>query len=129
MTHDGRHSADDRLVMLLASGTSVRAAASQCEVGETTVWRRLRDPEFVSQLNAARSQLWSDALARLTCTATKAADRLAHLIDHAETDAVKLAAAKAVVELGCRLRDAVEFESRLQRLELEAADRTRKGTA
>jgi len=117
VAHDGRHAADERLLMLLASGTSIRAAASECEIGESTIWRRLRDPDFIAALNAARSQLWADALGRLTHTATKAADRLAALIDEAGSDAVKLAACKAVIELGCRLRDAVEIESRLQRLE------------
>jgi hypothetical protein len=40
----------------------------------------------------------------------------------AESESVRLAAAKSVVELGCRLREAGEFEQRLSALEGKAAN-------
>ena len=66
MTHAGRHSADDRLLMLLASGSTVRDAAQPCDIGETTVWRRLKDATFVGELNRIRCELWNAALGKLT---------------------------------------------------------------
>ena len=117
MAHDGRHSADDRLLILLASGSTVRDAAQQCDIGETTVWRRMRDATFIGELNRLRGELWNSALGKLTAASGKAVDRLVMLVDDADSDAVRLSACKSILELGTKLRDSIEFAQRLELLE------------
>ena len=117
MAHDGRHSADDRLLILLASGSTVRDAAQQCDIGETTVWRRMRDATFIGELNRLRGELWNSAMGKLTAASGKAVDRLVTLVDDADSDAVRLSACKSILELGTKLRDSIEFAQRLELLE------------
>ena len=102
MAHDGRHSADDRLLILLASGSTVRDAAQQCDIGETTVWRRLKDATFVAELNRIRAELWNSVLGKLTEASGKAVDRLVMLVDECDSDAVRLSACKSIFKLGTR---------------------------
>ncbi len=44
-------------------------------------------------------------------------DRRVTLVDEADSDAAKLSAAVKLLELGTKLRDSVEFATRLERLE------------
>ncbi len=117
MTDFERLPGDDLLLLALAKGLTVRSAAEQAGISEATAFRRLRDASFVAELNRVRGELWNSALGELTEASTRAVERLAMLIDEAESDAVRLSACKAVLELGGKLRDAIEFASRLERLE------------
>lgn len=117
MTDFERHSTGDALLLALAKGATVRAAAEQAGISEATAFRRLRDAEFVAELNRIRGELWNAALGKLTEASGKAVDRLSALIDDGESDSVRLSASKAVLELGTKLRDSIEFATRLERLE------------
>ncbi len=46
----GRRKADDRLIMALACGATVESAARQAGIGETTVYRHMREPDFKARL-------------------------------------------------------------------------------
>ena len=100
----------------------IRDAAQQCDIGETTVWRRMRDTTFVGELNRVRGELWNSALGKLNEASGKAVVRLAVLIDKAESGAATLLACKAVPELGRKLRDSIEFEHRLNLCETRVTD-------
>lgn len=117
MTGIERLPGDDVLLLALAKGSTVRSAAEQAGISEATAFRRLKDLEFVNELNRVRGELWNSALGKLTSASDKAVERLTTLIDEGESDAVRLSACKAVLELGVRFRDSIEFASRLERLE------------
>ena len=108
---------DEPLLLALARGLTVRDAASEANVSETTAFRRLRDQTFVRRLTAARAELWSTTLGRLAAAATQAVDRLVMLVDEADSDSVRLAAAKAVFDIGSKLRADIETDARLRALE------------
>ena len=58
MTEDGRKAKGDSLLLLaLAGGKTIRAAAEEARVSERTVHRRLRNPEFRVRLNEARAEM------------------------------------------------------------------------
>ena len=111
-----RKSADDRLIATLASGTTVEAAAQLREVSERTIYCRLKDPDFQHRLQQARADLVARALGHLSAGSAEAAVTLRNLLQ-AEDNCVKLGAARAILELGTRLRESVEFEERLSALE------------
>jgi hypothetical protein len=52
-----RKAADDTLVLALASGATAVSAAEVARVSESTVYRRLRDPEFRARVDAEREAL------------------------------------------------------------------------
>ena len=116
-----RHRADDRLSVLLASGKTVRDAAAETGISESTAFRRLTDPEFGQQLIQARAVLWDGALAQLTNLSGKAVATLGELLD-SDSDPVRLQAAKSVLELGTKLREAVDFDLRLLQVERSRAE-------
>ncbi len=116
-----RHRADDRLSVLLASGKTVRDAAAETGISESTAFRRLTDPEFGQQLIQARAVLWDGALAQLTNLSGKAVATLGELLD-SDSDPVRLQAAKNVLELGTKLREAVDFDLRLLQVERSQAE-------
>ena len=116
-----RHRADDRLSVLLASGKTVRDAAAETGISESTAFRRLTDPEFGQQLIQARAVLWDGALAQLTNLSGKAVATLGELLD-SDSDPVRLQAAKNVLELGTKLREAVDFDLRLLQVERSRAE-------
>jgi len=105
-----------RLVVALARGDTVSVAATAAGVSEATAYRRLREPEFRTQLNEARSAMVERAVARLADAATAAADTLRVLLS-SDSDFAKLAAARSILELGVKLREHQDLGERVAALE------------
>jgi len=126
MAGGGRTSADETLVVLLAGGATRQQAAQSAGVGERTVYRRLEDPAFRARIEEARADMLARTSALLTAAGAAAAGTLVRLL-RAESDAVKLAAAVRIIELGGKLRTDLELEARIAALEDVAAPGAREG--
>jgi hypothetical protein len=122
VAENGRKNVDDSLVFALATGLSVLTAAQRAGVSERTVYRRLDDPVFRQRISETRTGLFAEAVGRLAGLAGKAADALGELLT-SERDLVKLQAAKGVLDLGPKLREAGELAERLDALERLVAGR------
>ncbi len=112
-----QESQDEQMLLALASGASVKQAADACNLSERTIRRRLDDASFVARLRAMRSDVLDGVLGRLTFAAASAVEVLKTLMADAESETVKLGAARAVLEHAGKLRADIEFESRLAELE------------
>jgi hypothetical protein len=108
----------ESIALILAGGTALRVACRKDGVGETTVKRWLKDPVFVHRVTELRSEMTNRALGRLCDGMALAADALRKLLS-AESESVRLGAARAVLELGTKLRESVELEQRVTALELD----------
>jgi hypothetical protein len=64
-----------------------------------------------------RSEMTSRALGRLIDNMTSAADTLGFLSRRANSEQVRLGAARALLELGVKMRETVELEQRIAALE------------
>jgi hypothetical protein len=115
-----RVSVDDLLVAALASGATLQQAAEAAGVHRRTVSRRNVDPAFRQRVQAMRAEMIGQALGRMADGMTEAADTLRSLLQ-AEGESVRLGAARAMLELGVKLRDAVELEARIAALEQQAS--------
>jgi hypothetical protein len=128
----GRQNADDWLILELAAGKTVAEAAGVAGLGERTVYRRLDDPAFRQRVADGRAAFVAQALAKLSEASGRAVQTLVTLLE-AEADSIKLGAARSILDLGMKLREAVEIEERLRRLEAlqqgEAHERHRLGAA
>ncbi|NOS99411.1 MAG: hypothetical protein HOP29_02155, partial [Phycisphaerales bacterium] len=91
-------------------------------VGERTVYRRMGEPGFRGRVNAAKAAIVEHAAGRMAGSMTAAADTLRGLLS-AEREATRLGAARSILELGPRLREAAELERRITDLETTAAQR------
>jgi DeoR/GlpR family transcriptional regulator of sugar metabolism len=114
------------LALALASGLSIAAAAQQAGVSESTVRRRLARPAFRRLVARLRGQMLEAALGRMAENMTRAADKVARLID-SDNEAIALRAARTLMSLGLRLRDSVELADRVHEIERELA--RKKGVA
>ena len=109
--------ADDALLLALACGLSAEQAAKQAGVSVTTAYRRLDDPAFAARLGDLRADMLARAAAMLTAAAVESVRTLADLLKPANAPAVRLNAARAILEHGVKLRALVEIESSLKDLE------------
>jgi hypothetical protein len=115
------------LLLALACGASVESAAQKCELSERTVYKRLADPSFKSQVLAVRGDMVSRAAGALTGSALESIQTLRELQRPAHPPAVRLGAARAVLEMGTRLREVSDLEGQI--VELRQMLNTAQGTA
>ena len=126
MAGSGRENADVALLVALVAGATVADAASRAGVGERTVFRRLDDPNFRGELSTLRRRLLDDAVAEMTDATVDAARTLRALTGPNEAASVRLGAARAVIELGIRLREHAELEARVDAVETVLMTRARR---
>jgi len=117
MARQKRRRADDRLLLALACGATVEQAARQCGLSESTAYRRLAEPDFRQRLQQIRGDMVQRTAGTLTAAATEAVRTLLDLQKPAAPPPVRLGAAKAVLEIGMKVREAAELEERLAALE------------
>ena len=105
------------LVTLLAKGATVAQAAQHAGVSERTVYRRLQQPEFQARIDAVQDDMVQRAAAVLTAAAQEGIHSLVALQDPSTPPAVRRGAARDILEMGLRLREAANLEKRLVALE------------
>ena len=126
MTAARRDRTDDVLVTALAAGMSHKRAAATAQVSESTVDRRLRDPEFIERVEAARIDRVGRIADRLQDLAEQSVSVLSQMLtEPATADATRARIALAVPGMALAMRELVVIEQRLaaveQRLEEQAA--------
>ena len=116
MAGSGRRNADEALALALATGQTLRGAAAANGIGERAATRRMADPAFRRRVGELRGEMVSRALGRMADGMADAADKLRELLA-AESESVRLGAARALLELGTKLRESVELADRVDELE------------
>ena len=116
MVAGGRKNADAALIAALAGGATVRDAAATAKVGEMTVYRRLKDQDFRARVDEARAEMLTGAMARLSAATTGAVTTLASLLE-AESESVRLGAARSILDTALKWREQSELAERIARVE------------
>ncbi len=111
---------EQALAALLAE-TTIAAAAERARVGEVTLWRWLKQPDFLAAYRAARREVVEKAVAQLQQSSWAAATTLLKLLA-SSSDSVRLRAAVAILEHASKGVELIDFEERLSALELRAAE-------
>jgi hypothetical protein len=128
MARRGRKNADEQLLMALACGATIENAARSAGVSQTTVYRRMNDPDFAARLRQMRSDMVQRTAGALTAAATEAVRTLLELQKQPTPAAVRLGAARAVLEIGVKLREVAELEDRIAALEEQVAASSNKSS-
>jgi hypothetical protein len=108
-------------MLLLACGATVDSAARQAGVSLRTANRRLADPAFKRQVNELRWQMVDRAVGMVTAAMGESAKTLILLQKENAPYPTRLGAAKAMFEIGLKLRDQNDIEKRLAELEGQMA--------
>ena len=114
---NGRKNADNKVILALACGATIESAARQSGVSETTIYRRLNEPSFQLRLREVQADIFNRTAAALTAAATESVRTLMELQKPGTPPATRLGAARAVIELGLKIREIVAIETRIAALE------------
>jgi hypothetical protein len=117
MAQKGRRNADHTLLLALACGATIENAARSAGISESTAFRRLADPDFKRQLYDIRADMVQRTAAMLTAAGGEAVKTLLALQKESVPHATRLGAARAVLELGVKLRETAELEQRVLAVE------------
>ncbi len=117
MAQKGTRKGETALIMALASGQNVRDAAKAVGIGERTARRRMNDEGFRRELSIARDRIISEAVGRLTAASTNAVCTLEQLMSEAESETVRLSAARTILDKTVSMRENLELAERLARVE------------
>ena len=108
---------NEALLVALACGSTVEAAAAKAGLHKRTVYRRLDDPDFRQQLEEFRANMVQRAGYMLTAASMEAVKCLLSLMERSTPHATRLGASRAILEIGVKMRELVEVERRLTALE------------
>jgi hypothetical protein len=117
MSRTGRRNTDHQLLMALACGVTVENAARQAGISPATAYRRLADPAFIQRLRALRGDMVQRTAGTLTAASGESVRTLLELQKPSAPPAVRLGAARSVLEIGIKMREAADLEERLSALE------------
>jgi len=117
MASKPRKKAEDALLLVLACGATVENAARQCGLCERTIYRRLEDPAFAQRLKQLRADMVQRTAGSLTAASGESVRTLLELQKPSAPPAVRLGAARSVLEIGIKMREAADLEERLSALE------------
>lgn len=116
---------DPLLVLQIASGATGPEAAAACGVSLATVNRRLKDLAFQQAVQEVRAGYTSSAAGKLGSLYLDNVDVIRRLaVDATAPHMVRLLAARAVVDLGVKLRAEADLERRIRVLEERAGAQT-----
>jgi len=111
-----------KLLVALAGGATITAAAKSAGIAERTAYRYLASPGFRRKVLEIRIAMIDRATGRLARASSKAADTLRELLGSTD-EKVKGAAADKILRLGTALRDSTELNERISKLEEAVLDR------
>jgi transposase-like protein len=86
-------------IEMLVQGSSQSAVAHELGVDRATVYRWLRNPDFVAELNAAKKELIAVARGKVRQLYTPAIDKIIDLMENGPPK-VQLEAAKCLLHMG-----------------------------
>jgi hypothetical protein len=122
---DNKRTKDDTAILALACGATVEKAAQQAGLNKRTLYRRLAEPDFRRQVQAVRAEMVQRLAGTLTAAGTEAVKTLLDLLKGATAAAVRLGAARAVLEIGVKFREMADLEERLATLEQQVAAKSK----
>jgi len=86
-----------QLTEAIADGQAVAKWAKENDVARRTAFRWASDPELKRTVESSRREALDQAIGRMASRASWAADGIVELAEHAESEAVKLRARRAIL--------------------------------
>ena len=106
----------DRALIALLECNSIRDAAKACRLSEETIYRYLRDADFIRDYREARRQTVENAISKLQSATGEAVETLERNL-HCENPAVEVRTAQIILENAIKGVELIDIIERLERLE------------
>ena len=119
---------DDALLIALACGATVASASAKSGLSQRTIYRRLEEATFRKKLQTYRSDMVGRSSSMLIAASMEAVKTLLTLLGAGNATASRLGAARSILELGLKLRQATELEERMVQIEERQERETNRKT-
>jgi len=114
----------EKAVVALVSHPTIKEAAAQAGVNETTLWRWLQKEEFRAAYKEARRTAVQQAIARAQVNTSEAMKVLREVMeDKAQLGSTRVSAAKAVMDYAIKGVEMEDHEQRLKAIEAALAEK------
>lgn len=110
-----------RLVTAILAHPTLAAAAEALGVSRTTIHAHLHNDAVRTALRSAQVAAFDETLRNLTQLGTQSLSVLGELL-HSDSDAVRLAAVRLVLDMALRFRSDIVLEERLTKIETMLGD-------
>jgi len=109
-----------RAINALLSEPTIKQAAKAAKIGESTLFRWLNSSQFTTALKEARGRVLESTLTGLQGAAVKAVETLYDVMTNEQVfAAVRVTAARTILEMSLRTRELIEDEDRLRAIETQ----------
>jgi hypothetical protein len=122
MATHGRKKTDETLILALACGTPVEQAAAKAGLSVRSVYRRLKESGFKQRIQVVKAETMERAGSMLTAASMQAVKTLLTLQEGSVPHAVRLGAARAILDASIRYREITELQERVAALEEQIAN-------
>jgi hypothetical protein len=113
-----KRSNKDRVLIALLEYNSIRGAAKACRLSEETIYRYLKDQDFVRNYREARRQTVETAISKLQAATSEAVETLERNL-HCENPSVEVRTAQIILETAIKGTELIDILQRLERIENE----------
>ena len=116
----------EQAIGALLSEQTLGGAAEQAGIGEATLRRWLKQPDFLADYREARREVVEKAVAQLQQSSWAASTTLVRLLG-SPSDSIRLRAAQTILDQANKGIELIDFEERLAALERQAQPQGRGG--
>ena len=109
----------EQAIAALLSEATVGTAAEKAGVGEVTLYRWLKLPDFLAAYREARREVVEKAVAQMQQSSWAASATLIRLLGSG-SDSIRLQAARTILDQANKGLELIDFEERLAALEQQA---------
>ena len=109
----------EKAIAALLSEATVASAAEKAGVGEVTLYRWLKLPDFLAAYREARREVVEKAVAQMQQSSWAASATLIRLLG-SSSDSIRLRAAQTILDQANKGLELIDFEERLTALEQQA---------
>lgn len=115
-----------KAITALLSQPTIRDAAKESNISETTLWRWLQEATFQSAYRQARRQVVEQAMSELQASCNAAVATLRRNLDCGAAN-VEVSAAKTILDQAVKAIELTDMEERLAQLEQLFQSQPKKG--
>lgn len=109
---------DEKVISALITHPSIREASKVCNLSESQIYARLRNPEFSKLYAEARRKLLADCTAAMQSQLCDAVETMSNIMRDEKTPAqTRLTAAEGIIRNYLKLNEQTNFAERLEAIE------------